>query len=446
MKKRTFLKISSALVTGSALSPLASWSQDAPIMNWAGNLTYSTTKNVHPQSLAEIRELVKKFPQFKVLGTRHCFNTIADSKQQFLSIDKLDPGISINKEGRTVSVAAGIRYGQLAEYLNREGWALHNLASLPHISVAGACLTATHGSGIKNGNLSTAVKSLEFVTANGEVVNFSREKDGDQFLGSVVNLGGLGVITRMTLAIQPSFMVRQDVYEDLPLQQLEKHFDEIMGSGYSVSIFSNWQNKNLSQVWVKSRVEEGKEFSKPADLFGAKPATRNLHPIRELSAENCTEQMGVPGPWHERLPHFKMNFTPSSGKELQSEFFVPRSRAYEAIMAVETLRDEIGPLLFITELRCIDADDFWMSPCYQQPSLAIHFTWKQDWAGVSKLLPRIEAKLAPFHAKPHWGKLFTMSPDHFRQLYQRLTRFPALIKTVRPIRKIQERFPCRQHL
>jgi xylitol oxidase len=440
MDKRTFLKISSVLVAGTALGPVGSWAQDTPILNWAGNLTYSTTKNVHPQNVAEVISLTKKFPKFKTLGTKHCFNTIADSKEQFLSVDKLEPGIAIDKAAGTVSVAAGIRYGQLAEWLYKEGWALHNLASLPHISVAGACVTATHGSGIKNGNLSSAVRGLEFVTSQGNQVKLSKDKDGDQFAGAVVNLGAIGVITRMTLVIQPNFLVRQDVYEDLPLSQLEHHFDEIMGSGYSVSIFSNWQNQNLSQVWVKRKVEKDQPFNKPTDLFGAKPATRNLHPIKELSAENCTEQMGVPGPWHERLPHFKMNFTPSSGKELQSEFFVPRSRAYEAIMAVESLRDQIGPLLFITELRCIDGDDFWMSPCYKTPSLAIHFTWKQDWAGVSKLLPQIEEKLAPFNAKPHWGKLFTMSPSKFKTLYPRYEDFRKLVKEYDPPGKFRNDF------
>ena len=440
MKKRTFLKLSSALVTGSALTPLVSWVQDEPLHNWAGNLTYSTSKNAHPTTVEEVMEWTKKFPDFKVLGTKHCFNTIADSKHQFLSIDKLDPDIRINAERKEVSVAAGIRYGQLAEWLYKEGWALHNLASLPHISVAGACVTATHGSGIKNGNLSTAVRALEFITAKGERVSLSKEKDGERFLGSVVNLGGLGVITRITLAIQPSFDVRQDVYEDLPLAQLEKHFDDIMGSGYSVSIFTDWQKKKLSQIWVKSRVEKDQAFQKPDNLFGAKAATRNLHPIKALSAENCTEQMGVPGPWHERLPHFKMNFTPSSGKELQSEFFVPRSRAYEAIMAVESMRDEIGPLLFITELRCIAADDFWMSPCYKRASLAIHFTWKPDWVNVRKLLPKIEATLAPFNAKPHWGKLFTMSPARFKILYPKLADFQQLLKEYDPGAKLKNDF------
>ena len=165
-----------------------------------------------------------------------------------------------------------------------------------------------------------------------------------------------------------------------------------------------------------------------------------MHPIISLSAENCTEQMSVPGPWHERLPHFKMGFTPSSGKELQSEYFVPRQHAYEAIMAVEKLHRQITPHLMITEIRTIDTDNFWMSPCYQQPSATIHFTWQQDWPAVKKLLPLIEEKLAPFNAKPHWGKLFTMQPAKLKSLYPKLTEFQQLIKHYDPQRKFGNNF------
>ena len=217
---------------------------------------------------------------------------------------------------------------------------MHNLASLPHVSVAGACATATHGSGSKNGNLSTAVSALEIVTADGEVVTLSRQKDGDRFAGAGVALGGLGVVTKVTLDVQPTFQVRQVVYENLSLAQLENHLDDIFASGYSVSLFTDWQNHRATQVWIKHRVEPGDSFEFAPEFYGAKLATRKLHPLAGHSAENCTEQMGIPGPWYERLPHFRMNFTPSSGAELQTEYFVPRNRGYEAILAVEKLRDQ----------------------------------------------------------------------------------------------------------
>ncbi|MES1219942.1 MAG: FAD-binding protein [Bacteroidota bacterium] len=428
MKKRTFIKLSSALMTGSLLSPLVDLSQDDKLKNWAGNYIYSTSKVENAKSVEEVQAFVKKTNKFKVLGTRHCFNGIADSKDIFISSGQLNKIISLDKNAHTVTVGAGIRYGEVASYLYNNGFALHNLASLPHISVAGACATATHGSGNKNGNLSTAVSAMEIVTPTGDIVELSREKDGEQFSAAVVNLGGIGVVTKVTLDIQPAFMVRQDVYENLHFKELEKNFDTIMGAGYSVSLFTDWTNKNFSEVWIKSRMDTGFKEEYKKEFFGAKPATKNLHPIVALSAENCTEQMGVPGPWHERLPHFKMGFTPSSGKELQSEFFVPRDQSYEAILAVEKLHEKITPLLMITEIRTIDADNLWMSPCYKQPSTTIHFTWKQDWPGVRKLLPLIEAQLAPFHARPHWGKLFTMSPTHLKSLYKKYPDFLQLLK------------------
>ncbi len=422
------------------LSPLISLSQDEKLRNWAGNLEYSTRKIQHPKTMEAVQQLVLKSKKLKVLGTRHCFNTIADSKDGFISLDKFEYPIELDKTFRKVNVGACVRYGQLADYLQREGFALHNLASLPHISVAGATATATHGSGNKNGNLSTAVAALEIVTADGKVVVFSREKDGEQFLAAVVNLGALGAVTKVTLDVQPTFDVSQAVYENLAFENLRDNFDDIMSAGYSVSLFTDWQNKNFSEVWVKSRVEEGKARVSKSDFFGAKPAIKNVHPIISLSAENCTEQMSVPGPWHERLPHFKMGFTPSSGKELQSEYFVPRQHAYEAIMAVEKLHSQITPHLMITEIRTIDTDNFWMSPCYQQPSATIHFTWQQDWPAVKKLLPLIEEKLAPFNAKPHWGKLFTMQPSKLKSLYPKLPEFQQLIKHYDPQRKFGNEF------
>ena len=427
-------------MTGTLLSPLVDLSQDEKLRNWAGNYIYSTTRLDNAKTTAEVQDLVKKYDRLKVLGTRHCFNGIADSKDRFISLIQLNKDISIDKTAKTVSVASGVRYGELAIHLFNHGYALHNLASLPHISIAGACATATHGSGNRNGNLSTAVSAMEMITAAGETVSLSREKDGEQFSGAVVNLGGAGVVTKMTLDIQPSFMVRQDVYENLAFDQLEKNFDEIMGAGYSVSLFTDWQNKKFSEVWIKSRLEEGLKQQYHTEFFGARPATKNLHPIVELSAENCTEQMGVPGPWHERLPHFRMGFTPSSGKELQSEFFVPRDRSYEAIRAIEQLHEKITPHLFITEIRTVDADNLWMSPCYHQPSTTIHFTWKPEWEAVRKLLPLIESQLAPFNAKPHWGKLFTMSPAHLQSLYKKLPDFLRLLAQYDPRGKFRNEF------
>lgn len=440
MNKRTFIRLFSALIASPVISPLLAWASNTKLKNWAGNLEYSTDRLYSANSLEQVRSYVKKQSQLKVLGTRHCFNNIADSTHNLLSLKSMDQVVALEPAARTVTVDAGMTYGQLCPYLHNKGFALHNLASLPHISVAGACSTATHGSGEKNGNLATAVSALEIVTAAGDVVTLSRQQDGEAFRGAVVGLGSLGVITKITLDIQPTFVVRQYVYENMPLAQMKDHFDAIESSAYSVSLFTDWQNQRISEVWIKSRDEAGQAFDAPPEFFGAKRATRNLHPIAELSAENCTEQMGVPGPWFERLPHFRMGFTPSAGKELQSEYFVPRQHAVEAILAVERLRDQVTPHLMISEIRTIAADNLWLSPCYQQPCVTIHFTWKQDWPAVRKLLSVIEKELAPFTARPHWGKLFTMSPTELRAIYVRLPEFIRLTRKYDPRGKFRNEF------
>ncbi len=422
------------------LAPLCARAANQKLTNWSGNLTYGTDRVSEATSVAQIREILKSEDKVKVQGTRHCFNSIADSRYNLLSLKPMHEVAALDPAARTVTVDAGITYGQLGPYLDSKGFALHNLASLPHISIAGAVSTATHGSGEKNGNLATAVAALELVTAAGDVVKLNRKSDGDLFHGAVVGLGALGVISRLTLDIQPTYHMRQYVYENLPLAQMKEHFDAIQASGYSVSLFTDWQKQRLNEVWIKTRVGDGQAFAAPPELFGAKAATRNLHPIAELSAENCTEQMGVPGPWYERLPHFRMGFTPSAGKELQSEYFVPRSHAVDAILAVERLRDQITPHLLISEIRTIAADDLWISTCYHRPSVTIHFTWKQDWPAVRRLLPVIERELSPFQPRPHWGKLFTMPPTELRSRYERLADFVQLAAKYDPKGKFRNDF------
>jgi alditol oxidase len=428
MEKRTFLKIASALAATPLFSRLLGWAAPEKLTNWAGNLQYGTDRLYSAQSFEQVQQFVKGQSRLKVLGTRHCFNNIADSVDGFLSIPSMDKELSLDKQARTVTVEAGIRYGQLCPHLDEQGFALHNLASLPHISIAGACSTGTHGSGVRNGNLSTAVSELEFVLASGESLKLSRQRDGDTFRGAVVGLGALGVITKVTLDVQPRYLMRQYVYENLPLDQLKAHFDDIVSNAYSVSLFTDWQKQRINEVWLKSRVEEGKAADAPEEFYGAKRAVKNLHPIADLSAENCTEQMGVPGPWYERLPHFRMGFTPSAGKELQSEYFVPRRHAVEAILAVEKLRDQVSPHLMISEIRTIAADELWISPCYKRDNVALHFTWKPDWPAVRTVLPVIEKELGPYQPRPHWGKLFTMSPAQLRSAYERLPEFVELCR------------------
>ena len=426
MNKRTFLNLLASGALSRILTPSAMAFANEKLSNWAGNLTYATDRLTEAASIEEVRSFVKSHARFKALGTRHCFNSIADSRDAFVSLKPMHEMVAVDSHARTATVEAGVTYGVLAPYLESKGLALHNLASLPHISVAGACSTGTHGSGEGNGNLATAVAALEFVNGEGDVVKLSRGADGETFRGAVVGLGALGVITRVTLDVQPSYQVRQYVYESMAFAQMTNHFDAIQASGYSVSMFTDWRNERVNEVWIKARTDSPKPFSGPEEFFGATLAKKNLHPIAELSAENCTEQMGKPGPWYDRLPHFKMGFTPSAGKELQTEYFVPRQHAVEAILAVARLHEQVTPHLLITEIRTIAADDLWMSMAYRQPSVAIHFTWKPDWPAVKRVLPAIEKELGPYQARPHWGKLFTLAPAELRARYPKMGEFVQL--------------------
>jgi xylitol oxidase len=408
--------------------------------NWAGNIEYSASRLHFPETVEQVQDVVRGCDSLKVLGSRHSFNHIADSKGDLVSLDRLESVVELDRQRNTVTVNGNIKYGELCQHLHDEGYALHNLASLPHISVAGACATATHGSGDGNGNLATAVSAIEIVTADGEVVKLSREQNSEVFPGAVVGLGGLGVITKITLDVVPTFELRQNVFQNLPLSSLENHFDAIMGSAYSVSLFTDWRNERFDQVWLKQRLtRDGVNVPQP-ELFGASPATRDLHPIEGLPADNCTRQMGVPGPWHERLPHFRMEFTPSSGEELQTEYFVARKHAIGALRAISQLGKRLAPWLLVSEARTVAADDLWMSPCYRQDSVALHFTWKRDWQAVRELLPRIEEKLAPFDARPHWGKLFTMSQEQLHASIAKMPDFRQLLMRHDPGGKFRNAF------
>jgi xylitol oxidase len=408
--------------------------------NWAGNYTYQATRRHDPETLEQLQERVRQARKLKVVGSRHSFNAIADSAEDQISLARFAPVFELDRERRTVTIGGGATYGQICRPLHEAGYALPNLASLPHISVAGATATATHGSGDRLGNLATVVSALELVTADGALVRVARDDPGDQFSGMVVSLGGLGVVTKLTLDVVPAFTMRQDVYENLPVAQLEAHFAAIMSSADSVSLFTDWQTDRVNQVWLKRRVTEGDPFVAEPEWFGATRAPVPRHPIAALSAEACTAQMGQPGPWYARLPHFRLEFTPSSDEELQSEYLVPRPHAVAAWHAIAGLHDRLAPLLQISEIRTVAADDLWLSPCYRQASVAFHFTWVKDWAAVRQVLPLIEDHLAPFQARPHWGKLFTMPAPALHALYPKLPDFQRLLRATDPQGKFRNAF------
>lgn len=395
--------------------------------NWGGNYRYRASRLHRPSRLEQVQEIIASAPRVRVLGSRHSFSDIADSSE-LLALDGLPPDVVVDHGAGTVSFSAGLKYGELAQALNAEGMALANLASLPHISVAGAIATATHGSGDRNGNLATAVAGLEMVTSSGETLTASRG-DAD-YDGLVVGLGALGAVTRITLDAEPAYDVRQRVFEGLGWDALLENFDEITAAGYSVSVFTRW-GERIDQVWVKSRVTEAPELVR-SDLFGAVPATVDRHPILGLDPVNCTPQLGVPGLWSDRLPHFRMGFTPSSGQEIQSEYLLPRRHAAAAIQALRGLAATMQPVLQMSEIRTVAADQLWMSPQYGQDTIAAHFTWKPEQDAVVRVLGDVEAALDPLDARPHWGKLFVADAAAIGRRYERLPDFIRLVDRLDP--------------
>jgi xylitol oxidase len=405
--------------------------------NWAGTIEYAAAHVHRPTSVDELCAIVAATGRIRALGTRHSFNDIADTGADLVSLESLPLSIDVDADAAGVTVAAGVRYGELGVALQQAGWALANMASLPHISVAGAVATATHGSGVKNGNLATAVSGIELVTASGEL-RWIRRGEPD-FAGCVVGLGACGIIHRVTLDIEPTYDVTQYVYDDMPMSELS---DEVFGSGYSVSVFTDWTAPRANMVWVKDRVAPGDRggWSPPRHWHGARMADGPRHPIPGVAPEPATPQMGVAGPWHERLPHFRLDFTPSVGEEVQSEYFVGREHATDALAALDGIRERIAPVLAICELRTVAADDLWLSMAYRRDSLAIHFTWHRDVAAVTSLLPAIEERLAPFAPRPHWGKVFTMAPERVAVAYDRLDDFGRLRRSYDPDGKFGNTF------
>ena len=401
-------------------------------MNWAGNQAHHAERLHEPASLERLQEIVRKAKRLKVLGSRHSFNDIADTTGDLVSLRGMPRVFDLDRTAGTVRVDGGVRYGELCARIDAAGFALHNLASLPHISVAGACATATHGSGDRNGNLATAVSAVEVVTPSGEATALSRDRDPDVFDGAVVSLGAIGVVTTLTLQLQPTFQMRQEVYEDLSFDRLADHFDAITGLADCVSLFTEWRSSMFEQVWLKSRVTVDRGDDPEPQRFGATRATKPLHPIRRMPADACTQQLGVPGPWYERMPHFRMDHTPSAGAELQSEYLVPRRHAVDALLALDAVRHRFAPLVQVSEVRTIASDRLWMSTATGRASVGFHFTWQPDPESVGSVLPTVEAALAPYDPRPHWGKLFAMPPDAIRASYPDLPRFVDLVDRFDP--------------
>jgi xylitol oxidase len=390
-------------------------------LNWAGNHAFTATTIHRPQTIDELRSIVSRPGNLHALGTRHSFNSIADATE-LVSLESMPHDLTIDTATMAASASAGIRYGVLASLLETAGMALHNMGSLPHISIGGATATATHGSGDRNRNLSAAVRSVELVTSEGDMVTFNRT-DPD-FSGVVVNLGALGVVTRLTFDIEPSYLVCQEVSEGLPWDALMESFDQIFGSAYSVSIFTSFADQ-AGVLWRKHRLANG-EGPDTIERWGATPSTHHRHPVDALDGNACTPQLLDVGSWCERLPHFRLDRVPASGAEIQTEYMVARRDAVAVIEALRAFEPRMRDLLMISEIRTVAADDLWLSTAFERETVAFHFSWYLDPAGVNALLPELEAVLRPFTARPHWGKAFAMGHKEITDLYPEAEAFQRL--------------------
>jgi xylitol oxidase len=409
----------------------------APLTNWAGNVKFRAAHVQRPASVAELQRLVTRTARIRAVGTAHSFSRIADTTGDLVSAENLPTRIQIDAAGSSVTVSAGLRYSDVAPRLNAAGLALANLASLPHISIAGAVATGTHGSGDANAGLAAAVSALELVIGTGETITVRRDTDPGRFPGLVVALGACGVVTSLTLDVVPAFTVRQWVHEEVPFAEIAARFDEVTAAAYSVSVFTSWDDRRLAQVWLKCK----DPARPPADgWLGGQLARAARHPVPGMPAATTTPQLGVPGPWHERLPHFRPEFTPSAGAELQSEFLVARTDAAAALAALDAIRAELSPVLLISEIRTMAPDELWLSPAYQRPSVGLHFTWIPDADAVAPVLASVERALAPLHPRPHWGKLASLAPDIVSAAYPRMDDFRRLARELDPHGKFRNDF------
>ena len=403
------------------------------MQNWSKNVDFNDRAYFQPKSITELKELVRSNQKIRARGTAHCFNEIANTSSYAINLGLMPKTVEVDAGTNSVTVAAGLTYGELAPLLHAQGWALSNMASLPHISIAGSISTGTHGSGIKNQNLANQVLSFDMVTAEGELRHIDRANPAFNVL--VVGLGLGGIVYQYELKIEPTFEIRQVVYPEIPLDILQRNFDQIMGSAYSVSYFTDWSSAQVGNLWCKFRDVE----TIPESIGGSSQADKKYHPIPSVDPAACTDQLGATGDWHDRLSHFKLEFTPSVGEEIQTEFFVDRKDASAAIEAVSQLGAEITPLLWITELRTIAADNLWLSGAFERDTLAIHFTWKKEDA-IYPVIEKVEAALRPFSYRPHWGKVFTADAQYLKSVYPKINEFKALVEALDPTSKFENSF------
>lgn len=407
------------------------------MQNWAKNITFSSQNYIEIENLTQLQKVIESSNRLKVVGTSHSFSEIADTTGTLISLKNLDSEIEIDEKSQTVKVSAGTSYANLAKYLEKNGWALSNLASLGEITIAGAVMTGTHGSGSNNKVLSDSVVAIEMILASGDKFVIDR-KDFTQFSGFVVSFGALAVFTKLTLKIVKSFSVKQVVYENIPIQSVLENFNEIFDRPYSASYFSNWSPKNTGQIWMKF-LDDDKYPELQSKAYGGNLALTNQHPVKVNHPGNCTEQMGVSGKWLFRLPHFKLDSSPASGDEVQTEYLVNRIHVQSYINELTKIGEDIAARVYATEIRTISSDDLWLSGAYGRETVGFHFTWKKS-SEVKDFLPVIENILGKYNGRPHWGKLFSTPRAQLIERYPMYEEFRQLIQKYDSGNKFRNKF------
>lgn len=388
------------------------------VTNWAGTIAYEARERYAPTSVEQVQQLVRDAAaagrRVRVVGTRHTFNDLTDTDGVHLSLRDLPRVLRLTPEGDGVVIDGGATYTEVNRFLAQHDRALANLASLPHITVAGAIATATHGSGDAQPSLASAVRSLTHVTPTGALHTISRGEPG--FERYPVHLGLFGPVVELTLDVVPAFTVATTVYEGLSYDVAVEHLDELTHDLYSFSLAPNWADGGRSLLFAKRLAGQ----AAPHEWFGATAARSPRHPSPGADTAAVTEQLGAAGPSSKRLTHFRSEFEPSVGDEIQSEYLVPRRHARAALRALPDFSGVFAQLAHSMEIRTVAGDDLPASPFHAGDTLAVHVTWRRDPARVAAFLPQLESALEAFDARPHWGKAFVTSPERLRQLFPRL--------------------------
>jgi len=384
--------------------------------NWSRTHCFGATELRRPTSIGELQQsivaAVASGQGVRTIGSRHSFTDIADS-DVVVDLGALPEQFAVSPDRTSVTVSGAMTYARLASLLEPHQLAIANMASLPHLSIAGAISTATHGSGTTNGNLATAVLSLKIMTSAGELRHVQRSDT--QFSAAVVALGAMGAIVAIELAVEPAFDVEQAVHNRLSWSRLHPSLDEVFDAAYSVSVFTDWRDH--VQLWTKRRVDQA--TLDHATLHDGVQASQPEHPVPGADASSCTNQQ-EPGLWSHRLPHFRSDEVPSVGAEVQSEFFVERALMGQAIERLRSIGDALEPVIMVSEIRTIGADNIWLSPQYQRDCAAFHFTWHHDVVAAHAAADLVTDTLAPLRPIPHWGKVFDPRRFDFDQLYPNL--------------------------